>query len=246
MSEPDRKSRDCSPEPNKASTLENDAVASCKALNLDCQSDNKPNNGSMDVCEAEWSSDGSDGSDSSLDSRFVEFDFDATRPKPLGSPDGQCEHCKTREASFLCFFCGIGEFCSPACCELNMEKGKHKCVSNEITTAQNLIDAINQGFLPRDRQTLDDYYLTPLVASDDDEDLKMLIGIYRNLGAKFYISTPQLHQWKQAKQVFNNIVRLHNRYPKRAPAIHGVWLKNHSHVFLEEDKSEVVDLDAYL
>lgn len=127
-----------------------------------------------------------------------------------------------------------------------MEKGKHKCVPTEITTAQNLVDAVNRDLLPNDRQTLDDYYLTPLVASDDHGDLDMLIGIYRDLVAKFYISSPQLHQWKKAKQVFNNIVRLHNRYPKRAPAIHGFWLKHHSHVFLEEDKSEAVDFDAYL
>ncbi|CAI6087873.1 unnamed protein product [Clonostachys chloroleuca] len=163
----------------------------------------------MDVCEAEWSSDGSDGSDCSLDSRLVELDFDATRPKPLRSPTASC-------------------------------------VPTEITTAQNLVDAVNRDLLPNDRQTLDDYYLTPLVASDDHGDLDMLIGIYRDLVAKFYISSPQLHQWKKAKQVFNNIVRLHNRYPKRAPAIHGFWLKHHSHVFLEEDKSEAVDFDAYL
>ncbi|CAG9977991.1 unnamed protein product [Clonostachys byssicola] len=249
MSEPHPKTGDCSPEPNEASALENDLVASCKALDLDCQPDNKSNNGSMDHSEEEPSKDSeeesSDGSDWSVDSS-LELEFDASRPNVLGSPQGQCERCKKREASVLCFFCGTGSFCSPWCCEMSHEKGKHMCVPTEDTTAKKLLLAVGQDLPPNDPQTLDDYYLTPLTAPNRHEDLEMLLGIYRNLLTGFHISSPQLHQWKEAKQIFNNIVRLHNRYPTRAPAIQSFWLKNHGHVFLEEDKSEVLDFDAYL
>lgn len=58
----------------------------------------------MDVCEAEWSSDGSDGSDCSLDSRLVELDFDATRPKPLGSPTASVSIARIEKPPFYASF----------------------------------------------------------------------------------------------------------------------------------------------
>ncbi|VUC26165.1 unnamed protein product [Clonostachys rosea] len=270
MSEPDQKCRDGSSQPNEDSSKmpdpirlsihvsdnksdhilagvsntagENEAPSSFKMLEAGGESCNNLDDRFEDESENGFEHDGGNESQGENENKsannledhletssvlsppksMYEFDEDdeaenASRPGILVSPQGQ----------------------------LVMDR-EHECVPVSVTTAWHLVRDICHDVFPQDYHTLDDYFFTPLLSQGLFRDAQMLLSVYSDLVKGFHISSPQLHLWKEAKQIYNNTVRLYNRYPRRLPVASVNCLMHHHHVFLEQDKSEVFDFDAYL
>ena len=102
-----------------------------------------------------------------------------------------------------------------------------KASTNSRISANKLYDAINDGELPRDLQTILDYGFDHFVSGMDQY---RLLGVYQGLQA-LQISSRELHQWQAQGSLVANIVRTYERHPPHIrDGHHYPWFLDNKHL----------------
>ena len=102
-----------------------------------------------------------------------------------------------------------------------------KASTNSRISADKLYDAINNGELPRDLQTILDYGFNHFASRMDQY---RLLGVYQGLQAR-KISSHELHQWQAQGSLVANIVRTYERHsPHIQDHHHYPWFLHNKHL----------------
>ncbi|VUC30149.1 unnamed protein product [Clonostachys rosea] len=160
----------------------------------------------------------------------------------LGQVIGSCQNCNERPAQTVCYDCGTGQFCDYDCWKSSQENDeKHTCSDvDQPWPACDYMQEIVTGSLPFNR----DHFGFSKCRSVDEEST--LIGLYRHLYMSYGLNLFQLHQWWEAKQLYNNIAKTFTRRPHLANYTYVSWLKRRGNaIFSEEERSEVLNLDLF-
>ncbi|KAJ7651235.1 hypothetical protein FB45DRAFT_820738 [Roridomyces roridus] len=160
---------------------------------------------------------------------------------PLRDLQSTCDWCETQLSDALTYRCSgcTAKYCSQSCLQQSAEDHAGYCAKptpRPPTTADKLLLAVFNDSFPDDEQTNEDYFFTRL---DHPQDKTMLLGLYIGIVQYHGVSAGNLHDWRIAGTMVENIKALYERLPAQGRGGYYSWFLKHLDIFEPRTKSLV-------
>lgn len=125
---------------------------------------------------------------------------------------------------YMCSRCSKAWYCSKSCQVSVLYRHKFDCDPPTITTADRLVLACMEDFMPRDFQTLQDYGFH---RASTHENQTMLLGLYQGLTKYLSVEANALNRWRKKGILVQQIKKHFDEIPVKSRGGYYPWfLKN--------------------